>query len=41
MVKEDVRRAGTEKIESEIENLKTRLRPAQRTADAAGPDQKE
>ena len=41
MVKEDVRRAGTEKIEGEIANLKTRLRPAQRTADAAGPDQKE
>ena len=45
MVKEDVRRAGTEKIESEIENLKTRLRTAsatrQKTADAAGPDHKE
>ena len=45
MVKEDVRRAGTEKIESEIEKLKTRLRTAsatrQKTADAAGPDHKE
>ena len=39
MVKEDVRRAGTEKIEGEIERLKTRLRPAngasQRAADSA------
>jgi hypothetical protein len=42
MVKEDVRKAGTEKIESEIEKLRTRLRPPngahQRTA---GPDHKE
>ena len=42
MVKEDVRGAGTEKIEGEIEKLKARLRTAsgarQKTADAAGPD---
>jgi len=45
MVKEDVRKAGTEKIESEIENLRARLRTSsgahQRTADPAGPDRKE
>ena len=45
MVKEDVRRAGTEKIEGEIEKLRTRLRPAngasQRTTDPVGPDHKE
>ena len=45
MVKEDVRRAGTEKIEGEIEKLKARLRTAgatrQKTADAAGPDHNE
>ena len=45
MVKEDVRNAGAEKIEGEIEKLKTRFRPSsgahQRTPDAAGPDHEE
>ena len=45
MVKEDVRRAGTEKIEGEIEKLRTRLRPAngasQRTTDSVSPDHEE
>ena len=42
IVKEDVRIAGTEKIEREIEKLRTRLRPAngphQRKPDVSGPD---
>ena len=42
VVKQDVRLAGTEKIEREIEKLKTRLRPGngvhQRNADASGPN---
>jgi tetratricopeptide (TPR) repeat protein len=42
IVKEDVRIAGTEKIEREIEKLKTRLRPGngapQRNVDGSGPN---
>src|SRR5687768_6076491 len=44
VVKEDVRVAGTEKIESEIAKLQSRLRSNganQRMADATGPNQKE
>jgi hypothetical protein len=44
-VKDEVRVAGTEKIEREIENLKTRLRSNndrhQRTADSTGPNRAE
>jgi hypothetical protein len=44
-VKDEVRIAGTEKIEREIENLKTRLRSNstrhQRTADSTGPTHEE
>jgi len=45
VVKEEVRLAGTEKIEGEIAKLQTRLRSGngapQRMADASGPSQKE
>jgi tetratricopeptide (TPR) repeat protein len=45
IVKQDVRIAGTEKIEREIEKLKTRLRPGngvhQRNPDGSGPDHKQ
>ena len=41
-VKEEMRLAGTEKIEREIEKLKTRLRSkAQKTADSTGPSHEE
>lgn len=44
-VKDEVRIAGTQKIEREIENLKTRLRSSnnkrQRTADSTGPSHEE
>jgi tetratricopeptide (TPR) repeat protein len=45
IVKEDVRLAGTEKIEREIEKLKTRLRPNngthQRKSEQSGPNHKQ